>query len=175
MVIWTVNDKKTFSNSILPLFIKYPLLTSRKYLQLKFFIKFFFQQQQNISLYFKLRNFKYRVRPETPFRNVPSYFSPWLGGFIEAQGCFSNRSAGISSFSIAHNHDLYLIEVIRDFYGANHLKICKKQNKVTGYPLFQISIASLVGVNRVVEHCIPLLQGYKYYQLLQFLNNSKKL
>lgn len=173
VVIWTVNEKKTFSKTILPLFLKYPPLTSRMYLQLKFFTQFFYEP--NISLYFATRSFKYRVRPERPFKNVPTYFSSWLGGFIEAEGCFSNRSAGTSSFSIAQNHDLYLIEAIRDFYGANHLKISHKISKVSGFTLFEVSIASLVHVDRVVSHCIPLLQGYKYYQLVQFLNKSKTL
>lgn len=170
-VIWTVNDKKTFTRTILPLFDKYPPLTSRIHLQLQFFLLFF--TNPNIHLYFKLRNSKYIDREKISFS--PSYFSDWLGGFIESEGSFVNRSSGTSSFSIAQNHDYYLIEAIRDFYGVSHLIISNKFGKVSGYPLYEISIASLAGVTRVITHCIPLLQGYKYHQLIEFINKSKSL
>lgn len=183
-VIWTVNDQKTFTRTILPLFDKYPPLTSRMHLQLKFFLLFF--KDQNIDLYFKLRNSKYidrdKITPLLFFNNkkqekgsTPFYFSDWLSGFIESEGSFTNRSSGTSSFSIAQNHDYYLIEAIRDFYGVNHLTISNKFGKVSGYPLHEISIASLSGVTRVIYHCIPLLQGYKYHQLIEFINKSKSL
>ena len=193
-VIWTVNDKKTFTRTILPLFKKYPPLTSRMHLQLHFFLLFF--NDPNLDLYFKHRNWKYidreKISPlfgaarsakssaqSAPTAGVPRayapYFSDWLGGFIESEGSFVNRSSGTSSFSIAQNHDYYLIEAIRDFYGVSHLIISNKFGKVSGYPLYEISIASLAGVTRVITHCIPLLQGYKYHQLIEFINKSKSL
>ena len=174
-VIWTINDKNTFKQIILPLFKKYPPLTSRIYLQLEFFMIIF--NDPNIDLYFQLRNSKYINRDKhiILFKPLPSYFSYWLGGFIESKGSFTNRSSGTSSFSIAQNHDYYLIEAIRDFYGAYHLTISNKIGKVSGYPLYEVSIASLIGVTQVISHCIPFLQGYKYYQLLEFINKSKTL
>lgn len=185
-VIWTVNDKKTFTRTILPLFNKYPPLTSRMHLQLHFFLVFFNDSNPNIDLYFKLRDSKYidREKFSPLFKKAPSYFSDWLGGFIESEGSFVNRSSGGSSFSIAQNHDYYLIEAIRDFYGVNHLTISNKcrsaikvkvKVKVSGYPLYEVSIASLAGVTRVIYHCLPLLQGYKYHQLIEFINKSKSL
>jgi len=179
-IIWTVNDKKTFTRTILPLFDKYPPLTSRMHLQLQFFLLFF--NDPNIELYFKLRDSKYidrdKISPLFKKSLAPAYFSDWLGGFIESEGSFVNRFSGTSSFSIAQNHDYYLIEAIRDFYGVNHLMIsnkCRSAIKVSGYPLHEISIASLSGVSRVINHCIPLLQGYKYIQLIEFINKSKSL
>lgn len=174
-VIWTVNDKKTFTRTILPLFSKYPPLTSRMHLQLQFFLVFF--NDPNVDLYFKLRDSKYidREKVSPLFKKAPSYFSNWLGGFIESEGSFVNRSSGGSSFSIAQNHDFYLIEAIRDFYGVSHLTISKKFGKVSGYPLYEVSIASLAGVTHVISHCVPLLQGYKYHQLIEFISKSKSL
>ena len=179
-VIWVVNDKKTFTRTILPLFDKYSPLTSRMHLQLQFFLLFF--NDPNIELYFKLRDSKYidrdKISPLFKISLAPAYFSDWLGGFIESEGSFVNRSSGTSSFSIAQNHDYYLIEAIRNFYGVSHLMIsnkCRSAIKVSGYPLYEISIASLSGVSRVINHCIPLLQGYKYIQLIEFINKSKSL
>lgn len=169
-----MNDKKTFTRTILPLFSKYPPLTSRMYLQLQFFLLFF--NDPNVDLYFKLRDSKYIDRDTISplFKKVPSYFSDWLGGFIESEGSFVNRSSGLSSFSIAQNHDYYLIEAIRDFYCVSHLKISTKI-KGSQYPLYEVSIASLAGITRVISHCVPLLQGYKYIQLVEFSNKSKSL
>jgi cytochrome c oxidase subunit 1 len=56
-VIWTVNDMKTFSQTILPLLTEYPPLTSRMKQQLHFFLIFF--NDPNIDFYFKIRNYKY--------------------------------------------------------------------------------------------------------------------
>lgn len=170
-VIWTVNDKKTFTRTILPLFKKYPPLTSRMHLQLHFFLLFF--NDPNLDLYFKHRNWKYIDRDKiSPLFKKASYFSDWLAGFIEAEGCFSNGSSGTSTFSIAQNHDHYLIEAIRDFYDVSHLTIHKSIGKVSGYTLYTLQIRSLIGVSRVVNHCMPLLQGYKYLQLVEFINKS---
>jgi len=147
------------------------------HLQLHFFLLFF--NDPNIDLYFKLRDSKYidrdKISPLFEKGFTPSYFSDWLGGFIESEGSFVNRSSGGSSFSIAQNHDYYLIDAIRSFYDVSHLTISNKFGKVSGDPLYEISIASLAGVTRVIYHCIPLLQGYKYDQLVQFINKSKSL
>lgn len=40
---------------------------------------------------------------------------------------------------------------------------------MSGYPLYELSIASKVGVSRVLNHILPLLQGYKYYQVVEFI------
>ena len=172
-VIWTVNDKNTFKQTILPLFEKYPPLTTRVHLQLEFFIKFFYDP--NIDLYFELRNSKFndRLNIMPLFQDIPTYFANWLGGFIESEGSFSNRTSGSSSFSIAQNHDYYLIKAIRDFYDAQRLAISNKTGKVSGYPLYEVSIASVIGLTKVLDHSIPLLQGYKYYQVVEFIRKSK--
>uniref|UniRef100_UPI0030024613 LAGLIDADG endonuclease n=1 Tax=Dichomitus squalens TaxID=114155 RepID=UPI0030024613 len=183
-VIWSVNDQATFRNTILPLFHKYPPLTSRMHLQLEFFRKFL--GNPDLSLYFKVRNAKYdnlsNILPL--FNSIPDYFTNWLAGFIESEGSFINRAVGTSSFSIAQNHDYYLIQAIRDYYNMSHLAISKPRavpcrrkegrgGKVSGYSLYEVSIASVSGLTKVLDHCLPLLQGYKYYQVVVFMNKSK--
>lgn len=172
-VIWTINDKITFRRTILPLFIKYPPLTSRIHLQLRFFLECI--ENFDVNEYLLLRSKKYDTRKAILplFNKTPFYFHNWLVGFIESEGSFTNRAIGTSSFSIAQNHDYYLIQAIRDFYDISHLTISHKIGKVSGDPLYEISIASVKGVTKVLDHCIPLLQGYKYYQVVDFMNKSK--
>jgi hypothetical protein len=61
---------------------------------------------------------------------IPFYFSDWLGGFIEAEGSFSQRITGnySSEASIGKNYDYYLIEAIRNFYELEHLNIVAATN-----------------------------------------------
>lgn len=150
-------------------------------LQLIFFKKYFIASEKgNISIekYFSERNNKYNDRtsisPLFTTASLPIYFATWLAGFIEAEGSFSYRQSGQMSFSIAQNHDLYLLEGIRDFYEVNHLIIQTKRGKVSGIQLYELSIASRAGVSKVVDHCLPLLQGYKYVQLEKFPTMRKR-
>jgi cytochrome c oxidase subunit 1 len=175
-VQWVINDRKIFNNNIIPLFEQYPPLTSRMKLQYLFLKKFILNSgPSGVEQYFIERNSKYENREAiTPlFTNPPHYFNEWLGGFIESEGSFSARVKGNYSFSIGQNHDLYLIEAIRNFYRVDHLKISNKKGKVSNIPFYEISIGSASGTGKVINHCSKLLQGYKYYQLALFIKNSK--
>ena len=142
-------------------------------LQLEFFKKFLLNP--DVNLYLIERKNKY-FQQETcipPFTTTPTYFKEWLAGFIEAEGSFSSRIQGNYSFSIAQNHDYYLITAIRNFYSVNHLTISNKKNKISLKPIYEISVGSKQETLRVIEHCKPLLQGYKYYQLAELVYRSK--
>ena len=142
-------------------------------LQFEFFSKFLLNP--DVDLYFKERGDKYSSRDSISplFTKVPNYFKYWLAGFIESEGSFCARIKGNYSFSIAQNHDYYLIEAIRNYYSLNHLTIYSKKGKVSGYPLYEFSVGSSLGTGRIIDHCTPLLQGYKYYQLAVFVEKSK--
>jgi len=178
-VQWVINDRKIFFKTIIPLFDQYPPLTSRMKLQYLFFRKFFFSSQ--IEEYFIERNFKYKNRelisPLFCWPTTPSYFKEWLAGFIEAEGSFSNRVKGNYSFSIGQNHDYYLIEAIRNYFGLSHLTISNKKGKLNNFPsqkaFYEFSVGSGYGTGKVIDHCTNLLQGYKYYQLAVFIQKSK--
>lgn len=174
-VQWIVNDQKTLHRSILPLLKEFKPLTSRMRLQYEFFTKFILNP--NLELYFLERQNKYKNRDAiTPLFTackVPNYFTEWLAGFIEAEGSFSHRVKGNYSFSIAQNHDFYLIEAIRNYYGLQHITIQTKINKTTADPFYEFSVGSAKGTRQVIDHCATLLQGYKYYQLAVFVQKSK--
>lgn len=65
--------------------------------------------------------------------------------------------------------------MIRKFYEMDHLKIVSRKigGKVSGYPFYVLSIGNKKGVTNVVRHCEYLLQGHKFEQLQNFLQNSK--
>lgn len=116
----------------LSIFSEYPPLTTRVQCQLKFFKEYFGKSQRKdvVLSYFKQRNEKYNDRDfftekfeKTNLCDL-HYFPMWLSGFIEAEGCFTLRkgSSKSPSFSIAQNHDKYLIRSIRDFLkGGNKI------------------------------------------------------
>ncbi len=175
-VIWTVNNKKTFKNTIIPLLKTYKPLTTRVQLQFKFLLEC--MDNCTIEDYFNKRSTKYLNRSvitpsaEEFTANLPDYFNQWLAGFIEAEGSFSSSKAGNFSFSIAQNFDYHLIYAIRYFYGLDHLKIIHKTGKVFNIPLYEFSVGSIYGVEKIINHCQPLLQGHKYYKLAIFVKNS---
>ena len=150
-------------------------------LQYLFFKKFILNSGTlSVEQYLNGRNSKYENREFlTPlFTNSANpdkitYFNEWLAGFIESEGSFSHRVKGNYSFSIGQNYDLYLIEAIQSFYGLNHLKISKKKGKISNIPFYEISIGSASGLEKIINHCSKLLQGYKYYQLAAFIQKSK--
>jgi len=172
-VQWIVNDKKTFQRTILPLFEQFLPLTSRMRLQYLFFKKFFLNP--DVDLYFQERGNKYNNRYIIIplFTTLPSYFHLWLAGFIESEGSFSSRVKGNYSFSIGQNHDDYLIKAILNYYGLSHLTISHKIGKISGFSFYEFSVGSVIGTGKVIDHCTPLLQGYKYYQLAEFIAKSK--
>ena len=107
--------------------------------------------------------------------NYPSYFGSWLAGFIEAEGSFSIRNTkNVITFSVSQLNDLYLIDAIRAFFNQNHLTISAKTQK-SGKILYELSVGSLNGITAVIKHCQPLLQGYKYVQLAEFVHKVQAL
>ena len=130
-VLW-VTDDQTVIKRILHIFDRYPPLTSRVTLQLKFMRHCFHHRNidiyfRNIDIYFNERGFKLanRLNVINSFSNVDlltlPYYSSWLSGFMEAEACFSARNepnTDVHSFSIGQNHDKYLIESIKSYFQA---------------------------------------------------------
>lgn len=77
-VIWSVNNQHIIRTILLPLFDKYPPLTTRVTLQLQFLISAI--NGMSIKDYFRIRSSKYNNQSSIiPISAcIPSYFPIWL-------------------------------------------------------------------------------------------------
>jgi hypothetical protein len=167
-VTWTT-VKKNDVLKCLSILSKYPLLTSRKQLQLAFANKCILNP--DIKNFIKDRNEKYKkinlIRRTYNLDNIP-YFNAWLSGFIEAEGNFSlvlysnKTSVKKASFSIGQIDDLAILELIKDYFKSNNKIITyKKLNKV-GLKYYQLNLTGNNSRILIKNHFNnnPLL-GYK--------------
>ena len=111
-IIWVTNSKVSAKN-MLEIFYLYPPLTSRLRAQIKFMEECLIKN--DVEWYLTNRDKKYSLRLSNIDTNV-SYYSEWLSGFIEAEGCFSIRNSNNHSFIIGQNDDRYLIESIKNYF-----------------------------------------------------------
>lgn len=165
-VIW-VEDKKEKIEEIIKIFEKYPPITARKYCQLEFLKSCL--KHKNVELYLKERDNKYSPPKVALYllskdKDIPFYFSSWLSGFIEAEGCFSITAKGVLSFSIAQKYEKELITRIRDFFNALNYKVIIRSNE-----LYEIKIYNKESLRKIIQHCTEYpLQGEKKESLEKF-------
>lgn len=168
-VIWVINDKAKIQE-VIKIFDKYPLLLSRKICQLNFLkINLLLN---DVNWYLDNRNNKYDNQADIIklISNKLSsglidqeYLNSWLSGFIEAEGCFSNRKTNNNSFSIGQNYDFYILEYIKLYFNATN-KIRFLKNK-----FYFIEIYKKEVLNNIVNHILkyPLL-GTKKVSFIKF-------
>lgn len=162
-VIWVVN-KKSEVEQVIKIYDTYPPLTSRKICQLAF-LKICLVDT-SVSTYLLNRKLKYDKQLSIINLNpcqAATYFKPWLSGFIEAEGCFSIRKSNNHSFSIGQNDDFYLIDSIKQYFGATN-KI-----RFTYGKYYSIEIYKKEVLLKIISHCTnyPLL-GEKLESLKKF-------
>jgi len=97
MVVWVSDHRKNMKH-LLQIFDRYPPLTHRMQCQVRFVKQCLVHM--DVNQYLKERSLKYENPPLIAFHPLPTYFSAWLSGFIEAEGCFCIRKSGQRSFSI---------------------------------------------------------------------------
>lgn len=161
-VIWVVDNIDTIYNCI-KIFEKYPPLTSRLICQLNF-LKVCLADI-SVEKYLIERNLKYNNQSNiiNNFNNnfiIPSYFSSWLSGFIEAKGCFNLKEKGNHSFLIIHSDDYYLLNSIKNFF------LLSVSVKNPSKAFYSLEIFKKESLNNIISHC-------KSYPLLG--NKSKSL
>jgi group I intron endonuclease len=172
-VKWHAMSKKDVDRC-LGILNKYPLLTSRKICQLEHLKKC--KEYNTWDYHVNNRDLKYDQQ-----KNIidsckdsfitPSYFSPWLSGFIEAEGCFRILSR---SFYISQNSDWYILNAIKQYFNSHHkLGIHKDLRKEYPEIHYRISMTGKPCVQNIINHFnkFPLL-GHKklsYYKWVKIM------
>jgi LAGLIDADG endonuclease len=176
-VTWIASNKNDLAK-VFAVFAKYPLLTARKQCQLEFAKNCLLKKDMNNFLV--NRNNKYLNKKilleDLARRELPSYFAPWLSGFIEAEGNFSlvfNKEGHLrkSAFTIGQNDELHIFHWIKLYFNSKNT-IAKDKPKAGGnFHYYRLYLYNAESRKLIFEHFkkYPLL-GYKKISYIKFFN-----
>jgi hypothetical protein len=175
MVALRIRDKTHLKNFIFPIFDKYPMFSNKQYDYLRF------RNTLLLGIIYSEDLPEY-VRSNEPLNSIESiintsYFSAWLVGFIEAEGCFSvyklNKEAYlVASFDLAQKDADILISAIRKYLSFTTSVFLDKTN------CSKLKVTSVRSVENIVNflHNAPVkLLGNKKLQYLLWLKQLRKI
>jgi LAGLIDADG endonuclease len=175
LVRYNIRNKKHLKEIIIPILDKYPMLTNKQY----DFLRFRYALLNDIKFYEDLPKY---TRPKEALNSVDkilntSYFSAWLIGFIEAEGCFSvykpdARSVYEASFDIAQTNSFEIIQAIKSYLNisANIYK-----DNTNCFKLKTTSVRNIENVIKFLKNNPIRLLGNKKLQFILFLKNIRKI
>jgi ubiquinol-cytochrome c reductase cytochrome b subunit len=173
--IYRIRNKEQLKIIILPIFNKYPILSSKQ--------RDFLRLQHNL-----LSGVVYRVdlksytRPEELISlerrkelSSLSYFQRWLIGFIEREGCFSiyqaaNHPSNIASFDISQTRRVNVITAVKIRLNLTQRVYVDKTNNAK---LKVSSVRSVENVIKYIQKAPVKLQGHKKVQYLLWLKELR--
>ena len=174
MVSLRIRNKDHLKNFILPIFDKYPMLSNKQYDYLRF-------KEALLSDIIYSEYLPFYSRSIVPLNTVESivsvsYFSAWLVGFIEAEGCFStykkNDSYPIASFDISQTNGDILISAIKKYLSfTTAIYLDKTEN----YKLKVTSARSVENVIKFLRKAPVKLLGYKRLQYLLWIKQLRTI
>ena len=177
LVRYNIRDKNHLKEIIIPIFDKYPMLTNKQY----DYLRFKEALVNDIKLYENLPKY---IRPKEPINSVEnilntSYFSSWLVGFIEAEGCFSiylskilNINSYVASFDISQTNSFEIIKAIKDFL---NISVNIYEDKNNCFKLKTTSIRNIENIIKFLKNNPVRLLGNKKLQYILFLKKIKIL
>lgn len=176
MVSLRIKDKNHLKNFILPIFDKYPMLSNKQYDYIRFkdlLLKDIIYSE-NLPVYTRNIN---NINSIESIINTP-YFSSWLVGFIEAEGCFSvyklikDNDYLVCSFDIAQKDGDIIIKAIHNYLSFTNTIYVDKTNcyrlKVTG-------VRSIENIIKFLQNAPVRLLGNKKLQYLLFIKQLRKI
>jgi hypothetical protein len=176
MVSLRIRNKDHLKNWILPIFDKYPMFSNKQYDYLRF-------KHALLSGIIYSKDLPEYVRSDKPINCIESiinasYFSAWLVGFIEAEGCFSvyklqkEKDYLVASFDIAQRDGDLLISAIHKYLSFTVAIYLDKTNcsklKVTG-------VRSIENIIKFLDKSPVKLLGYKKLQFLLWLKQLRQI
>jgi hypothetical protein len=166
---WIASNKKDLVK-IFAILAKYPLLTARKQSQLEFAKDCLLNKDKDnylINRKFKYKNKILLLNNMAKIDILPFYFSPWLSGFIEAEGNFSlvfNEKGHLrkSSFTIGQNDELHILNWIKKYFNSNNTIYTDKPKENGNFKYYRLSLYNSESRKHIFNHFLkyPLL-GYK--------------
>lgn len=186
MVYFRVRKKDHLINNVLPIFDKYPLFSDKRfdYLRLREVI---------LSNYVYYEDLPKYTRPElaagtgypaeittSSIESIinTSYFSAWLVGFIEAEGCFSiytiQKPEGyyVASFDVSQTKGEILILAIRKYLSLTPKLLMDKTHNLK---LKVTSVRSLENIIKFFNKAPVKLIGNKRLQYILWIKQLRKI
>ena len=176
MVSLRIRDKKHLKQFIIPIFDKYPMFSNKQLDYLRF-------KDALLSDIIYSKDLPEYIRDSKPINSVESitnasYYSAWLVGFIEAEGCFStyklykDKDYLVASFDIAQRDGEILISAIREYLSFTNAIHIDKTNcskiKVTG-------IKSIENIINFLQKAPVKLLGNKKLQYLLWIKQLRSI
>ena len=177
-VIFSVRNKSHLINLILPIFEKYPLLSNKQY----DFLRFKDAILKDIKFYDDENYDPNYICPINPLNSVEkiisvSYFSSWLVGLIEAEGCFSiykplKDNSMVASFDISQTNGENIIQAI-----SKYLSLTQKisRDKTNSFKIKVSSVRSIENIINFIQRAPVKLIGYKKLQYFLWIKNLRKI
>lgn len=174
MVYLRVRKKDHLINIVLPIFDEYPLFSNKQFDYLRFRCVVL----SSIVLYKDLPEYS---RPMESFNTIESiintsYFSAWLIGFIEAEGCFSiyrlnkENEYLVASFEISQTDAEILILSIRKYLS---LKPMPHKDKTNNFKLKVTSVRSIENIIKYINKAPIKLLGNKKLQYILWIKKIR--
>lgn len=173
MVSLRIRNKDHLKNIIIPIFDKYPMISNKQYDYLRFKSALL----SNIIYSKDLVEYVREYKPLNSIENIlnTSYFSAWLVGFLEAEGCFStyqNKDYWIASFDIAQKDGYILINAIKKYLSFTTAIYVDNTNcsklKVTG-------VRSIENIIKFLSKEPVKLMGHKKLQYQLWLKQLRTI
>ena len=176
MVTLKIRDKNHLINFIIPIFDKYPMLSNKQYDYLRF-------KTTLLSNIIYVQDLPKYTRSKDCLNSIESiiskyYFSAWLVGFIEAEGCFSvyklnkNSDYLVGSFDISQKDAHILISAISrylSFTTAIHI------DKTNCYKLKVTGVRSIENLINFLHNAPVKLMGNKKLQYLLWIKQLRTI
>ena len=179
MVYLRVRNKNHLTNYMLPIFDKYPLFSNKHYdyLRLKRIVLSNLVFYNDIPKYIRPNETKLPLNSVESIVNAP-YFSTWLVGFIEAEGCFSvykiskSDNYEIASFDISQTNGEILVLAIR-----KHLSLTPKiyKDKTNNFKLKVSSVRSIENIISFLNKASIKLMGNKKLQYIIWIKKLRTI